>query len=210
MGKKKNKEMSQEEILEKEVLNNKEVEFYSHLVNAWLTTRMEKDKAILTLSTAGLGVLVTFFNNISYTNIISLLLYGASLIFFIIAIISGVWILSENADYCEAVIKEEEAKNEKLIIILDKILMGGFIIGLSLSITLSFVLIYNKDLQEKQKVSFSKNIIEIENEVEKTLNLKNQLEKNIKILSNNLEEIKLLKEKQKETESEIKLIIEER
>lgn len=210
MGKKKNKEMSQEEILEKEVLNNKEVEFYSHLVNAWLTTRMEKDKAILTLSTAGLGVLVTFFNNISYTNIISLLLYGASLIFFIIAIISGVWILSENADYCEAVIKEEEAKNEKLIIILDKILMGGFIIGLSLSITLSFVLIYNKDLQEKQKVSFSKNIVEIKNEVEKTLNLKNQLEENIKILSNNLKEIKLLKEKQRETESEIKLIIEER
>lgn len=210
MAKKNKIQMTQKEILEEELMNNKNVEFYSHLVNAWLTTRMEKDKAILTLSTAGLGVLVTFFNNISYANINSLLLYGLSLIFFIVAIISGVWILSENADYCEAVIKEEEPKNEKLIIILDKFLMGGFIIGLSLSITLSFVLIYNKDLQEKQKISLSKNTKNIENEVEKILNLRSELEKNIKFLSNNLEDIKLLKEKQKEIESEIKLIIEER
>ena len=61
--------MTQEEILEKELENNKDVEYYSHLVNSWITTRMEKDKAILTLSTAGLGVLVSFFSNISYTNI---------------------------------------------------------------------------------------------------------------------------------------------
>lgn len=202
--------MTQKEILEEELINNKNVEFYSHLVNGWITTRMEKDKAILTLSTAGLGVLVAFFNNIVYSDITSLLLYGLSLIFFIVAIISGVWILSENADYCEAIIKEEEAKNEKLIDILDKSLIYSFILGLFISIILSFVLIYNKDLQEKQKTSLSKNINNIESEIEKTLNLKNELEKNVKILYNNLEEIKLLKEKQKRIESEMKLIIEER
>lgn len=201
-------EMTQKEILEEELINNKHVEFYSHLVNGWITTRMEKDKSILTLSTAGLGVLVTFFNNISYNDITSLLLYGLSLIFFIMAIISGVWILSENADYCEAVINEEEAKNEKLIDILDKSLIYSFILGLFISIILSFVLIYNKDFQEKQKTNTSKNIEK--KEVEKNINLKNQLQEDIKVLSTDLEDIKLLKEKKKKIEEEIKLILEER
>lgn len=209
MGKKKNKEVSsQEEILNKEFENNKNVEYYSHLVNAWITTNMEMNKSILTLSTAGLGVLLVFFNNISYTNIITLLLYGLSLIFFILAIISGIWIFSENADYCEAVINEKEIGNKKLIAILDKFLIYNFILGLISSIILSFVLIYNKDIQEKEKINISKNI---ENkEIEKTLNLKNQLEKDIKILSTNLEDIKLLKEKKKKIEEEINLIVEEK
>lgn len=209
--------MTQEEILEKEFKNNKDVEYYSHLVNSWITTRMEKDKAILTLSTAGIGVLVSFFNNISYTNITALILYVLALIFFILAIISGISILSENANYCEYVICEETPKNNKLINILDYSLMYNFIFGLIVSIILSFSLIYEKHLKEESnkslenkiyslKKDYDNNLKELQNyliELEKLeankkeiSNLKNKLLQNINNLTNDLESIKKLKEKE--------------
>lgn len=224
---KKNKKMTQEEILEKELENNKDVEYYSHLVNSWITTRMEKDKAILTLSTAGLGVLVSFFSNISYTNITSSILYGLALISFILAIISGIWILSENANYCEAVICDETPKNDKLISILDNSLICNFIFGLIVSIILSFSLIYEKDLKEESnkslenkisslKKDYDNNLKELQNyliEIEKLeankkeiSNLKNKLEQNINNLTNDLESIKKLKEKELLLQTESKQI----
>lgn len=184
--------MTQKEILENELINNKEVEFYSHLVNGWIITRMEKDKAILTLSTAGLGVLVAFFNNISYNNNLGLLLYGLALLCFIVSIISGVWILSANADYCEAVIKEEEPKNENLIDCLDKFLMWSFIIGLFISISLSFVLISEKDLKEVGKTTVSKSVKTLGKEV---LSLQKKYENNTIQLKSDLTKLKNLEVK---------------
>lgn len=138
--------LSQEEYLKKEFENNKNVEFYSHLVNGWITTTMEKDKALLTLSTAGLGVLVAFSDNVSSLNKISFSLYIAALICFIIAIISALNILSENADYCKSVINDIDIPdNEKWISILDTTLIWSFVVGLIFSIALSFFLITEKD-----------------------------------------------------------------
>ena len=196
--------MTQEEILEKELENNKDVEYYSHLVNSWITTRMEKDKAILTLSTAGLGVLVSFFSNISYTNITSSILYGLALISFILAIISGIWILSENANYCEAVICDETPKNDKLISILDYSLICNFIFGLIVSIILSFSLIYEKDLKEESNKSLENKISSLKDagfslkEIAGILNNK----KDHHSLTNLLEEKALSLEKTLEQETE--------
>lgn len=218
------KELTQEEILEKELNNNKEVEYYSHLVNGWITTRMEKDKALLALSTAGIGVLITFFNNISIENNLSFFLYLLALLFFIISIISGIWILSENAKYCEFVIKEEELKNEALIIRLDFSLIISFILGLIVSIALSVTLInkktneysinsikkiertinslkaqYTNDLTSLEKMS--KDIIELKNYKEK-------LKKEVNILSKELKKLEDMK-KFKEEKSQIKTRINE-
>lgn len=38
----------------------KSVTYYSALVNAWIATRMEKDKQLLTLSSAGIGLIIFF------------------------------------------------------------------------------------------------------------------------------------------------------
>jgi hypothetical protein len=190
--------MKQKKILEKELENNKEVEYYSHLVNGWITTRMEKDKAILTLSTAGLGVLVSFFNNISANHYLSLILYGLALLCFIISIISGVWILSANAEYCEAVIgEEEEPANGKLIDCLDKFLMGSFILGLFISIVLSFVLIYGKDSKEEDKTTISKTVKILK---EKVLSVEKIYENSVIQLKSDLIKIKILEEKVLEAE----------
>lgn len=222
--------------LEQDAFYNKDVEYFSHLVNSWITTNMEKDKAILTLSTAGLGVLITFFNNISPNYDFALLFYILSLICFVISIISGLWIFSENANYCEAVISEKTPNNENLIGKLDNFLIYSFIIGLICAIILSFILIFSKELKEKSNIStenkslemkisslkqdYENNLKELQNqsikikELEKTreelFTLKNQLKENIDSLSNNLkndlETIKLLKEKEFLLQSEIQKI----
>ena len=184
--------MKQKKILEKELENNKDVEFYSHLVNGWISTRMEKDKSILTLSTAGLGVLVAFSDNISFNHYLSLFLYALALLCFIVAIGSGVWILSENADYCEAVINDETPKNENLIDCLDKFLMWSFISGLCISIALSFVLINEKDSKEENKTTISKSVKILK---EKVLSVEKTYENSVIQLKSDLIKIKILEEK---------------
>jgi hypothetical protein len=39
--------------------DQKEVEYYAAQVNAWLNTKFEHDKSLLTLSAGGLGLLIS-------------------------------------------------------------------------------------------------------------------------------------------------------
>jgi hypothetical protein len=50
-----------------EITKEKQTAFYSALVEAWLETKMEKDKSLLMLSAGGVGVLVTLFNHNRHT-----------------------------------------------------------------------------------------------------------------------------------------------
>ncbi len=222
--------MTQEEQLEAELFNNKKVEFYSQLINAWLTTRMERDKTILTLSTAGLGVLVTFFNNISVNY--NLIFYILALLSFIIAILSGLFIFSENADYCLSIVNEEPYQNEKLMKYCDKTLLISFLCGLFFSVVLSSIFIYEKNKKDSQNVPITpdKTILllknkytntiksleaeliklkEIETNIEETKKLKFEIKENINKLSNelnNLEDINLLKEQRNIIQTKINKI----
>ncbi len=50
--------MSKKKQVKAPVADGKEVEFYSVFLNGWITNRMEMDKSLLTLSTAGIGALM--------------------------------------------------------------------------------------------------------------------------------------------------------
>jgi len=220
------KELTQEEILEEELFNNKRVEFYSQATNAWFNTKMEKDKTLLALSTAGIGVLITFFNNISMENNLSFCLYILSLLFFITAIASGILIFSENAYYCEYVINDENPKNENLLKILDKCLISFFSLGLLLSIILSLILISeksNKKIKEHSidsikkiektinslKTQYNNDLIKLEKMRKDLIDIENykiKLNKEVNELSNkirNLENIDKLKQQMTELENKI-------
>lgn len=132
--------LTQEQLLDKELLNNKKVEFYSNSVNGWIATRMEKDKSILTLSTAGIGVLVSFFNTINIENIILFSIYIFALLSFVISIFSSLHIFGKNADYFMAVIGDKPKPSLKGY---DKILLYSFMAGLLFTIALSIMLIIN-------------------------------------------------------------------
>lgn len=160
-----NEKLTQEDILKKELHNNKQVEYYASCINGWVTTRMEKDKSILTLSTAGIGVLVSFFSNIDTSNLLIYTLYILSILCFVIAILSALKIFDENSNYFMNIVKNE---NPKSISYLDKILYFSFIFGLVFTIILSLSIMSNKKNETKEKVAF--------NLLEDRINL---LEKNI-------------------------------
>jgi len=143
-------ELSQKELLEKELFNAKHAETHSGFVNGWVNTKLERDKSILTLSSAGIGVLVTFFNFIKPDNLTIYYIYIGALAFFTISLITSIYIFKANADYLAKVINGKKAKS---IAWLDYILSWSFIFGLLLTIFLSFSLINNN-----QKISNSKNL----------------------------------------------------
>ena len=53
----------------------KEIALYSAVVQAWAGTRMEKDRSILNLSAAGIGLLVTLLTTVGVTARCQLVLY---------------------------------------------------------------------------------------------------------------------------------------
>lgn len=170
-------ELSQEELLKKELHNNKEAETHSGFVNGWLNTKLEKDKSILTLSTAGIGVLVTFFNSIDPDNLLILFNYIFALLFFIISLMTAIYIFGENAKYLQKIIHKKPAKS---IACLDYLLSISFILGLFLTISLSFQLIYDNKNNSNIKDLETKYIQLLESKIKK-LERSSVMEENIKL-----------------------------
>ena len=56
----------------------KDVAFYSTVAQAWVATRMEKDKTLLSLATAGIGLLATLLTTAGASSLRQLFLYGAA------------------------------------------------------------------------------------------------------------------------------------
>jgi hypothetical protein len=117
----------------------KGVAYYSALVNAWITTRMEKDRQLLTLSSAGIGLIIIFqpkLNSIFEFNI--WLLAGICFLFSIGLLLS---VFTDNGDLIEAEINQSKsvlkAKLDKRISLKTKISGWLFILGAVLAFTLA-------------------------------------------------------------------------
>jgi hypothetical protein len=92
-------------VEEQKQLDEKELAYYSALVNGWIETKMERDKSLLTLSTGGLGVLITLLSTMGVKELCELILYASASFCFVITIILCVIIFGRNANYLEKVIK---------------------------------------------------------------------------------------------------------
>lgn len=107
----------------------KQVAYYSALVNAWVTTRMEKDTQLLTLSSAGIGLIIIFQHKLS--NVFQFILWIFAGICFLISIYLLLSIFSDNGDLIESEINERSLKNklDKKILLKTEISKWLFIIG---------------------------------------------------------------------------------
>lgn len=124
------------------IKKEKELIFYGALVNAWVNTRMEKDKSILTLSVGGIGVLITLLsivNNLAYWQI---LIFGLGITAFLISVICMLFIFGKNSSLIEAQIKEEkeDKKTNTLLATLDKVVMFMFLTGVIMSICIALTI----------------------------------------------------------------------
>lgn len=125
--------------------DSKQVEFYSQGVAAWFNSALEHDKSLLTLSVAGIGVLVSLMPS-SINSLCSLFLYVAAILAFTICLVSVLTIYKRNKKHILDVIAGD-AKNDSLLEILDTTASFSFFIAMLLSGMLgisSAITIYNE------------------------------------------------------------------
>lgn len=130
-------------------IEQKEVEFYAAQVNAWLTTRFEHDRSLLTLSAGGIGVLITLALATGVKNSASLVVYCAALFSFVICLSTVIWIFRRNAVYLErAVVGKVEP--DGILILLDKAAIVSFLCGVLLASLMGVSAAFDSLMEKKE------------------------------------------------------------
>lgn len=123
--------------------------FTNHLVTGWITTKMERDKSILTLAGGGIGLAVTLMIAVGPTSCNMLWLYGLSVLFFVISLVTIVIVLDKNADHFEAVAKGKTEKDPNLGL-MDKVSFWSFVLG-SVFLTIVAIMTGTNKLNQKDE-----------------------------------------------------------
>ncbi len=114
-------------------LEGKNIAHGSVMLSAYITSRLEVNKAIFTFSSAAIGLLVIVFKNpLSGTGIASGF-YILTMILFVAAIVSTLLVYASNANLIESYIKGEREKKEKYRLKLKKMIdINYFTFGLGI------------------------------------------------------------------------------
>lgn len=119
-----------------EIEQQKDIELYSHQVQAWVNTRMELDKSILTLSAGAIGILTTLISVSDAISEITNYLYIISVILLVVTIVLVLVIFHFNAKYLEDTIKQngQNENSNSILGFLDIFLKFLFLFSIILSI----------------------------------------------------------------------------
>jgi len=143
-------------IEESEKINSeKEIQYYSALVNSWFSTKLEKDKTIITLPAGAIGLLVTLITAVGTTSLLVLLAFVLSILCFIISTISVIIIFDKNAKYLEK-LKDNKEANDPLLNHLDRVAFFSFIFG----IFLAFIIGLSAGIDQYSKLTGDQNMAE--------------------------------------------------
>lgn len=99
---------------EQRELEGKNIAHYSVLLSAWIDTRMERDKTLVTLSAAAIGLLITILTTVGVPCLYFIPIYIISVGAFITAIFSALKIYQLNSDHIEASLHGETGDDPKL------------------------------------------------------------------------------------------------
>ena len=108
------------------------------LAQSWVTSSFEKDRSILTVSSAGIGLLIALANAFPIKNELTLVIFIIALLSFTLSVGFAIWIFSENKKIVISALYPEKGK-AGLGKILDRLLVTTFLMGLSLSSILAFL-----------------------------------------------------------------------
>ena len=109
-------------------LEGKNIAHYSVLLNAWIETRMERDKTLVTLSAAAIGLLVTILTTVGVKHLWEIPLFAVAVVSFLVTIWSSLIIYQLNSKHLEDAIRgssERDPRLEKY----DKRSIRAFIVG---------------------------------------------------------------------------------
>lgn len=100
--------MSPEEILKDKISEAKRTAFWQTVYSAWLLTRFELDKTLITLSSAGIGLVVTIVGLKTNVSCYEIRLLGLTSFFFLSSILIALLIFFLNTGYVDRIIKGGE------------------------------------------------------------------------------------------------------
>jgi hypothetical protein len=123
--------------------SQKKVAYYSALVNAWIQTKMEVDKTLIIISSAGIGFLITIISKLDINNVTELIIYLSAFISFFIVIITCVEVFRKNAVYIKNIIDEKDDNHKSLD-------TYSFVAKLFFTLALIFILILGINIGVKQ------------------------------------------------------------
>lgn len=103
-------------------------DFRTIMTTFWLTTKLEKDKHLLSLSAGAIGLLVTLLMTVGVKSVFQAATYGVSILLFLICIVVVVFILDRNATFIERLLLENK-RSDRLLTILDKTAGTSFVLG---------------------------------------------------------------------------------
>jgi hypothetical protein len=123
---------------QKEPANEKEIAWYAAALDAWYGTRLEHDKSLLTLSTAGIGLLITLASTVGIPSRTALAFSSLAILAFIVCLVAVLFIFRGNSDHLEDVVHGRKERSRKLAV-LDWIEIYAFLTGVILSCFVGFV-----------------------------------------------------------------------
>lgn len=109
-------------------LEGKNVAHYSVLLGAWIQTKMERDKTLVTLSAAAIGLLVTILTTVGVKSYWEIPFFCIAVLSFLITIWSSLVIYQLNSQHLEDAIRGSSEKDPRLEKY-DKRSIRAFIIG---------------------------------------------------------------------------------
>lgn len=116
-----------------EELRDRNAAWYATLLGAFVSSRREKDKSLLALSTAGIGLPVTLATTIGIPSVWIALLYAFALAAFLVAIFAAIRLFDLDASHVEALLRELRKAPAKKLRATDRLLFLSFAVGVVLS-----------------------------------------------------------------------------
>ncbi|WIG82415.1 hypothetical protein KFZ68_07015 [Photobacterium damselae] len=110
-----------------------EKEFRAAAYNAFYATKLERDKHLFSISSAGLGFLITLATTIGFSDIYAITVFFLAIVSFLVCICAVLYIFTANADHLVSVM-EGSSESSKLLSRLDFTALLSFVLGMIFSV----------------------------------------------------------------------------
>jgi len=138
------------------------VQHYMVLLTAWINTKMEHDKTIITLSAAAIGLLITILTAIGIGKYWHIIIFCVAFTGYSVAIFASLIIFQKNSVYIESELRREDETDsqkeghEHKLERLDKLALWSFIIGTIAFVSIGICTAYSKLKKEEKQMADDK------------------------------------------------------
>ncbi|HDM8135386.1 TPA: hypothetical protein P0E15_004975 [Vibrio harveyi] len=125
-------------------------------LEAWYATKLERDKHLFSISSVGLGLLVTLATSVGISSFYSGVAFCLASFSFLICICTVLWIFNANAHHLMEVVQGKDDSSQ-LLSILDKTAVSAFLLAIVFSMTLGVFSAFDKLSKESSMTDNKQN-----------------------------------------------------